>query len=137
VVVAEGIRDAFSDLFAINKKAQELTAGEAANKLRTLFAGKKTDLVIGHIAKTFKSLCAYADFSTIGPLQAKAAEPTTVDGAKADAVLPLSNSSEETTPLSGKIKVGALQYHINIVLPDTRDQSVYDAIFKSLRDHLG
>ena len=35
------------------------------------------------------------------------------------------------------LSVDALQYHINIVLPDTRDQSVYDAIFKSLRDHLG
>ena len=37
----------------------------------------------------------------------------------------------------GKITVSGLQYHINIVLPDTRDQAVYDAIFKSLREHLG
>ena len=36
-----------------------------------------------------------------------------------------------------ELSIEALQYHINIVLPDTRDQSVYDAIFKSLRDHLG
>jgi hypothetical protein len=36
----------------------------------------------------------------------------------------------------GKISVSALQYHVNIVLPDTRDQAVYDAIFKSLREHL-
>jgi len=41
----------------------------------------------------------------------------------------------EGTPASVNLK--ALQYHINIVLPDTRDQAVYDAIFKSLRDHLG
>jgi hypothetical protein len=34
-------------------------------------------------------------------------------------------------------RFSAMQYHINIVLPDTRDQAVYDAIFKSLRDHLG
>lgn len=36
-----------------------------------------------------------------------------------------------------RIKLQGLQYHINIVLPETRDQAVYDAIFKSLRDHLG
>ena len=36
-----------------------------------------------------------------------------------------------------KLGLDSLQYHINIVLPDTRDQAVYDAIFKSLRDHLG
>src|SRR6266446_3821992 len=64
VVLAEGIREAFSDLFAINTKANEYTVDQARNKLRTLFAGKKTDLVIGHIAKTFKALCDYADFST-------------------------------------------------------------------------
>jgi hypothetical protein len=63
MVLAEGIRDAFSDLFAINTKANEYTVDQAKNKLRTLFAGKKTDLVIGHIAKTFKALCDYADFS--------------------------------------------------------------------------
>jgi hypothetical protein len=57
VVLAEGIRDAFSDLFAINKKAQEYTVDQAKNKLRTLFAGRKTDLVIKNIAKTFKALC--------------------------------------------------------------------------------
>ena len=38
---------------------------------------------------------------------------------------------------TGSLDLGALQYHINIVLPDSRDQAVYDAIFKSLRDHLG
>jgi hypothetical protein len=63
-VVAEGIKEAFGDLFAINTKAHELTVEDARNKLRTLYAGKKTDGVIDRIAKTFAALCAYADFST-------------------------------------------------------------------------
>jgi hypothetical protein len=33
--------------------------------------------------------------------------------------------------------LSGLQYHINIVLPETRDQAVFDAIFKALREHLG
>ena len=41
---------------------------------------------------------------------------------------------EEAMP---SLSMDALQYHINIVLPESRDQAVYDAIFKSLRDHLG
>src|SRR5688572_6495784 len=61
-VVADGIRDAFSDLFAINTKANTFSVDDAKNKLRTLFAGKKTELVISNIAKTFKALCDYADF---------------------------------------------------------------------------
>lgn len=101
VVVAEGIRDPFSDLFAINKQAQTLTPADAKNKLRTLFAGRKTDLVIGHIAKTFKGLCDYADFSAIPSLQAQAGGPTNVETAKADSV-PQNNRSEETTITSGR-----------------------------------
>lgn len=62
-VLAAGIRDAFGDLFAINTTANELSAKDAKNKLRTLYAGKKTDLVIGNIVNTFKALCDYADFT--------------------------------------------------------------------------
>jgi len=62
-VVADGIRDAYSDLFAINTKANELSVADVKNKLRTLYAGKKTDNVIERIAKTFAALCEYADGS--------------------------------------------------------------------------
>lgn len=62
-ILAEGIREAYADLFAINTKANEFTIADAKNKLRTLYAGKKTDLVIGNVAKTFRALCDYADFT--------------------------------------------------------------------------
>ncbi len=35
------------------------------------------------------------------------------------------------------LSIDSMQYHINIVLPESRDQGVYDAIFKSLKEHLG
>jgi hypothetical protein len=44
--------------------------------------------------------------------------------------------ASEGDALKAAIKLDSLQYHINIVLPESRDQAVYDAIFKSLRDHL-
>jgi hypothetical protein len=62
-VLADGIREMFSELFAINVQANELQLDAVRNKLRTLYAGKKTDLVIGNISKTFRALCDYADFS--------------------------------------------------------------------------
>ena len=68
-VVAVGIREAFSDLFALNTRANELSPDDVKNKLRTLFAGRKTVVVIDRIAKTFKALCEYADFSV--PTQPK------------------------------------------------------------------
>ena len=62
-VLADGIREAYADLFAVNTRANEFTVQDAKNKLRTLYSGKKTDLVIGNIAKTFRALCDCADFS--------------------------------------------------------------------------
>jgi hypothetical protein len=134
-VVAEGVREAFSDLFAINTKADDFTVDEARNKLHTLYAGKKTDLVIGNIAKTFRALCDYADFTgTTISRSAPVLESSIVEPKPNNNV---DTNQEEKPAASGKIRVSAMQYHINIVLPDTRDQAVYDAIFKSLRDHLG
>ncbi len=134
--LAAGIREAFGELFAINTKANELNVEDVKNKLRTLYAGKKTDLVIGNIAKTFRALCDYADFETDGtepvaPKQPAEQQPATKD-IQSKAAVP-----EKLGAGFGKIAVSALQYHINIVLPDTKDQAVYDAIFKSLREHLG
>lgn len=140
-VLAEGIREAYADLFAVNVKANEFNIQEAKNKLRTLYSGKKTDLVIGNIAKTFRALCDYADFSTL-PSTRQERRPKEEHIEKPQEEQQSVQHSprhqhDEALSSSGKIRVSGLQYHINIVLPETRDQAVFDAIFKSLRDHLG
>lgn len=137
-ILADGIRDAYADLFAVNTKANEFTAQEAKNKLRTLYAGKKTDLVISNIAKTFRALCDCADFSGALPArQEHRPDEEPVEEVQVERESTPRHLHDETLPASGKIRVSGLQYHINIVLPETRDQAVFDAIFKSLRDHLG
>lgn len=142
-VLAEGIRDAYSSLFSVNKSANELDADGAYNKLRSLYRGEKKDTVIKHIAKTFVALCANANFSANKKMftdEGLSEGPDEQDESDASY-----NISEDTSPPTTQIDAGnkpptsfkSLQYHINIVLPDTRDQATYDAIFKSLRDHLG
>jgi hypothetical protein len=135
-VLAAAIQEMFGELFAVNTKADELNADDVKNKLRTLYAGKKSDLVIGHIAKTFRSLCEYADFSDPkGTVKVESQNPTPKDDVPSDKKVPEEQqASRDHLP---KVKLSALQYHINVVLPDTRDQAVYDAIFRSLREHLG
>lgn len=135
-VVAEAIRESFSDLYALYTKAHELSVQDVRNKLRTLYAGKKTDLVISRIAKTFKALTEYADFSTTAPakhepVKSKPTEP------KVEQPIVTENGGEKPVEPLGRLQVSSLQYQINIVLPDSRDQAVYDAIFRSLREHLG
>src|SRR5260370_24930254 len=48
-ILAEAIRESYGDLFAVNKNAQDLNEEDVKNKLRTLYAGKKTDQVISRI----------------------------------------------------------------------------------------
>jgi hypothetical protein len=107
-----------------------------SNKLRTLYAGKKTDLVVGNIAKTFYALCQYADFSGQG-----VALPKTERNNEAGAKEPEAGGDDGVEDLAPKrtvsLSIDSMQYHINIVLPESRDQAVYDAIFKSLKVHLG
>jgi hypothetical protein len=104
-----------------------------------MYAGKKTNLVISNIAKTFKALCDYADF-TVSPLPKQLptgeAPSQPVNEQEDEQVVSATKQDRSLDPLRA-LQVSALQYHINIVLPDTRDQAVYDAIFKSLREHLG
>lgn len=132
-VLAEGIKEAYSDLFAVNTSAHKLDATKSFNKLRTLYKGDKKDTVIKNIAKTFVALCDYADFSS-PPKAVEDVEPVVQD-AIADQKSNIQSDSGGHSPK--QMNLESLQYHINIVLPDTRDQAVFDAIFKSLRDHLG
>jgi hypothetical protein len=136
-VLAEAVRESFADLFAVNKKANELTKDDVKNKLRTLYAGKKSDDLIDRIARTFTALVEYADFSSLPPPSESSATAVTQHDPRRI------TQQEETRVLAippqrpAPLGVGSLQYHINIVLPESRDQAVYDAIFKSLREHLG
>lgn len=121
----------YGDLFSVNIEAHTLPSNEVKSKLRTLYAGKKKDSLIARIASTFDALCEYADFSAdtaTAEVHESASDKEALD-----------NADEEKPPSTPPRKPlsTSLQYHINIVLPESRDQAVYDAIFKSLRDHLG
>lgn len=131
--LADGIRDAFGDLFAVNKEANKLDVDGAYNKLRTLYKSAKKDTVVKLIAKTFVALCEVADFS-----KHKKKPHAKVDDKKHDETK-TDQTQTDQQEMDGKslVSLESLQYHVNIVLPESRDQAVYDAIFKSLRDHLG
>ncbi len=116
-VLAAAIRDAYSDLFAVNKDAYKLSTEEVKNKLRTLYAGSKKDGVISRIASTFTALCEYADFSSPKPAQAQTEKKD--EPVKPLVSQPLQPASSSTVQKS--VSLDSLQYHINIVLPESRD----------------
>jgi len=129
-VLAQGIRDAYADLFRVNNKANEMGEAEVKNKLKTLTQGTKSENVLRLMAMTFAALCKNAEFSKTATTP-KQEKPTTVEPAK--------TTAEESEPKKEKHERKHsfdLAYNIHIELPATRDQAIYDAIFRSLKEHL-
>src|SRR6266851_2880287 len=62
-VMAQGVRDAYADLYQINVKAHDMPLGDVKNKMKTLSQGQYGDSVLSKMATTFKVLVKNADFS--------------------------------------------------------------------------
>lgn len=128
-VIAVGIQEAYEDLFNLNKDAQNLSQEEVKNKLKTLTQGQKGDKVIESMARTFRTLCEYADWTTVTPqIMTKSEQGNQVD----EVPSALLNQTPTTVTTNGL----GLHYNIQIHLPETTNMAVYDAIFQSLKKHL-
>jgi Family of unknown function (DUF5343) len=130
-VLADGIRDAFEDLFQVNINANTLQKVDLINKFRTLSQGQLSDSVMDKMATTFTELCKLGDFQSSSPSKKEEG------GMKKEVTPSAPAEKEEERPARAKLSVEGLVYNIQIVLPESRDQAVYDVLFRSLREHLG
>lgn len=125
-VLGEQVRSLYADLFAINGRINAAPEGEIKGAISRV-TGKDEGAVKRYFG-TFKTLTSLASFEPkVPPTNLK----TPLEGevpAKRE-----SSQQEKTSPPHG------LEYHYNlqIHLPATTDISVFNAIFKSLREHLG
>ena len=135
-VIATGIQEAYEDLFNLKRDAQNMSQEEVKNKLKTLTQGSKGDKVIDSMARTFKTLCDYADWSEIpinSQVNSTSASKNNDISEKHDYVVQNSPKSVESKPISNQL---GLHYNIQIHLPETTNMAVYDAIFQSIKKHL-
>ncbi len=126
-VLADGVREAYADLFRVNKSAHTMTKQDVMNKLKTLGEGKLSDSVVDKMAMTFLALAKHADFKSSAPKTHQTPVPEVRTGSGSVTI-------EPTAP--PELVLDGLVYNIQIVLPESRDPAVYDAIFASLRTHL-
>lgn len=126
VVLGRAVQEAYADLFKVNSKAQDMTQAAVKSKLKTLTQGSKGDAVLDKMARTFTALCAEATFS-VANASKKASEEQKTE-----------KTEVKQTPYQDVDMKRAmnLNYVINIELPAVRDQAVYDAIFRALREHI-
>jgi hypothetical protein len=130
-VIADGVRDSYADLFAVNIKANLLGREDLINKFRTLSQGQLTDSVLDKMALTFTSLVKFGDFDA-SKAPAKPEEAEKKDEAKTEE----DSSTKASAGHAAKKGISGLVYNIELVLPESRDPAVYDALFKSLKEHL-
>ena len=133
-VLAAGIKDAYQDLFRVSKNAQSLTREQLTGKIKSVGEGKISPAVIGNMTKTFMELVKLADFKTEAPQEVAPEAPPDVTTAEPGE--PLAKTGIDAK-IEQSSQVGpTLVYRIEIVLPAVRDQAIYDAIFRSAKEHL-
>ena len=123
-VLASALHNAYSDIFLANTKAQ----GLSLDKLKGIIASKTTkgDAIVERIARTFQALAKSADWSEATEVPEISVEPE-----QKELERPCNTST--TANLA---KTPSFHYNLEIHLPTTTDITVYNAIFKSLKENL-
>ena len=125
-IMASQIQEAYADLYRANEYAHRLGKDQLVSKLRTLTGAAEDDPYIPAVVGTFMELARLAEF----------------DGPPDDRPSPAMRKKqrEETEEIRPPLRTGAtslgLSYTINLNLPATTEIEVFNAIFKSLREHL-
>ena len=128
-VMAEALRDAYEELFHINEKPRTSDRGAIEGKFKSTH--NVTDRVAKELAATFFALLKLADLEKRrDPPQEKTVGRTVEESQREDEV-----SDQENTGRQFPASVD-LRYNVEIHLPASKDIAVYNAIFKSLKEHL-
>lgn len=131
-VMGQAIKEAYSDLFVIKEKPTANDKDLIQGKFKSTF--NTTDLVAERQAKTFLALLDLADLNT--PDNVVPVAPVPQQEAPVDEIRDEIHQQREVREVNAVAKIPSLHYNIEIHLPATKDIEVYNAIFKSIKEHL-
>nr|WP_294850487.1 DUF5343 domain-containing protein [uncultured Sphingomonas sp.] len=119
----QGLENGFAELFKRNTHIVKADDGKVADYLVQITGRKKEDPTVKAILGTFNAVRSFVtdDAKSKKDKKPEEKDQNDIDGAPSD--------------FRGGAKLG-LSYHINIVLPETSDVTIFNAIFKSLRENL-
>ena len=133
-VMGTAIKEAYSDLFVIKEKPTANDKDIIQGKFKSSF--NTSDLVAERQAKTFLALLELADLDVP---DTRKNEPLPRDHVQETHLTEHDTSpTERTDPqiVTSRSKPPSLHYNTEILLPATKDIEVYNAIFKSIKEHL-
>jgi hypothetical protein len=126
-VMAQRIREAYSEIFAANEYAYKLDKTQLTAKLKTLTGASENDKVLPNVVGSFIELCKIATFDGKGSTATRKTKQ---------------NEQPEEEPTDSEIsesrttKKMGISYTINLNLPATTEIEVFNAIFKSLKEYI-
>lgn len=123
IALGESIKSLYSDLFEINTEIYKAEDKEIKGAFSRI-TGKSSHSVNRYF-NTFKALCGLAELDTTDKQQTMKVEEK-------------KEENDKDTRLKGRQKTVQPDFHYNIQvhLPATKDVSVYNAIFRSLKENL-
>jgi hypothetical protein len=131
-ILGEAMKDAYGDIFLIKEHPTDADRAAIQGKFKSFH--NATDNVAGLMTRTFLALLPLAELPKKGestpPKEDK--PPPKKKGKQREGHGDEEDDSEEHI----KIRTPGLHYNIEIHLPATKDVEVYNAIFKSLREHI-
>lgn len=125
-IMAVRIRELYSELFTINTEIYKDSDANIKGAISRVTGGDEK--VVSRCFSTFKALCNVADFEP-----QNGDEKNILTDMQQDFPDTAASSPSITSPLQSNL---GFHYNIQIHLPATTDISVYNAIFKSLKDNL-
>lgn len=129
-ILGQAIREAYGDIFLIKEHPTKSDRTAIEGKFKSFH--NVSDHVASLMTKTFFGLLAIADLSS------KRSSPAIINDQVVAQDTPDEVAIQEETKTSHLRASGKreLHYNIQIHLPPTKDVEVYNAIFKSLKEHL-
>ncbi|OFY49552.1 MAG: hypothetical protein A2W85_06880 [Bacteroidetes bacterium GWF2_41_31] len=124
-IMGQALKEAYSDLFLITSNPSNNDKDLINGKFKSFH--NVSDNVAKHMTNTFYSLLSLADLDS---KKIKKEEPIKSESNAETIIDPANND------LNKKFGELGLHYNIQIHLPATKDIEVYNAIFKSIKDHL-
>jgi Family of unknown function (DUF5343) len=129
-ILGQAIREAYADIFLIKEHPTTSDKNAVEGKFKSFH--NASDNVAGLMTKTFYGLLALADLVANPPHTKAKVDPESKPEAKEPEHINENATSRTTSGALGR----SLHYNIQIHLPATKDVEVYNAIFKSLKDHV-
>ncbi len=126
--LASAITEAYADLFAVYPDAYR----KDDEALRNFFTSNTSvgEKAVSLMVRTFKVLCGLAVF-TATPRPSPAPPVPTDESQVPQAVAPA-----QLAKAAGASQGITINVNIQLTLPETKDSSIYDSIFESLKKHL-